>query len=798
MLHSIKLCSDKLSDLPTTPSDLKAVALSSSPHPVPLLVPASPVAVVNANPNVSDSNNLNRVIPNTSKIGPIVNNSNINKGIVHRQLYEYQGKYEESANSAKFHPYLRQGSVVGSSPAAVGAASAIAAATLFPVFQNSVNSNSAANKAQPATTFVIPLNATTSPSGLLTLATKQPTLSSTANSNDATVFINSNSSYANVNYTAQKMKSEIMSEGEETYDSQHHTKEICSIGEELTETKNINKPLIERSNRNSGSVAVDCELAKDQPDPDNIKMFVGQIPKSWDELQLRKMFEQYGRVHNLNVLRDKVTSMSRERKLFVGMLNKKYNEADVRQLFTGHGIVEECTVLRDQNGQSKGCAFVTFATKHNAIGAIKALHQSRTMEGCSAPLVVKFADTQKEKDQKKIQQLQHSIVGITALTTSATGGIVGLAPTTANGLSPATALMPSPLTAASIRSNSSMSAALAAVSNPIVPTTAAMSIQPSLLTAGGSPQQTSPYQTNTDAMNASAAQLQLFHQLQVFGLHPTQYLQGLNFTPDHSVTTTSLSPAASNTTHASVGATDASSQSHNTVGSGLLSTRSISMQNLVTLATLGGHNYSQTQSLQPHRHVIQSQQQHYQQPSGGITYTSGQSLSASTQAHGHMAHLLQTPIPMVAPSLTGTTSNTLWPRGESFTSPYASTLNPMSNGTSFAAAVSPLSTTALRAAAVGVAGKQVEGPDGSNLFIYHLPQEFTDTDLASTFVPFGNVLSAKVFIDKQTNLSKCFGFVSYDNPHSASAAIQAMHGFQIGTKRLKVQLKRSKDAAKPY
>ena len=90
------------------------------------------------------------------------------------------------------------------------------------------------------------------------------------------------------------------------------------------------------------------------------------------------------------------------------------------------------------------------------------------------------------------------------------------------------------------------------------------------------------------------------------------------------------------------------------------------------------------------------------------------------------------------------------------------------------------------------------GPEGSNLFIYHLPNDVKDDDLIQMFAPFGSVVSAKVFIDKYTSLSKCFGFVSYDNPLSAQSAIQAMNGFQIGTKRLKVQLKRPKDANKPY
>ncbi|CAG5083458.1 Similar to celf2: CUGBP Elav-like family member 2 (Danio rerio) [Cotesia congregata] len=183
-------------------------------------------------------------------------------------------------------------------------------------------------------------------------------------------------------------------------------------------------------------------------------MFVGQVPHDMEENDLRTMFEEFGRVHQINVLRNKYTGSHQgccfvtfytrraalaaqnalhnikifngmhrpvqmkpadsghrnDRKLFVGMLSKKYSENDVRNMFDVYGAIEECSVLRDNStGQSRGCAFVTFATKQHAINAIKALHHSRTMEGCSSPLVVKFADTQKEKDQKRLQQYQANL-----------------------------------------------------------------------------------------------------------------------------------------------------------------------------------------------------------------------------------------------------------------------------------------------------------------------------------------------------------------------------------------------------
>ena len=91
-----------------------------------------------------------------------------------------------------------------------------------------------------------------------------------------------------------------------------------------------------------------------------------------------------------------------------------------------------------------------------------------------------------------------------------------------------------------------------------------------------------------------------------------------------------------------------------------------------------------------------------------------------------------------------------------------------------------------------------QGPEGANLFIYQVPPEFTDADLISHFSPYGNILSAKIFLDKNTGESKGFGFVSYDDPASANVAITAMNGVQIGSRRLRVQHKKPKERGRPY
>jgi CUG-BP- and ETR3-like factor len=86
-----------------------------------------------------------------------------------------------------------------------------------------------------------------------------------------------------------------------------------------------------------------------------------------------------------------------------------------------------------------------------------------------------------------------------------------------------------------------------------------------------------------------------------------------------------------------------------------------------------------------------------------------------------------------------------------------------------------------------------QGPSGSNLFVFHLPNEWKEEDLYYHFKDFGTIISCRIMRDRQTNRSRGFGFVSYDNAMSATMAVQRMNGFQAGSKRLKVDIKKGED-----
>mmetsp|Transcript_62846 Transcript_62846/g.187370 ORF Transcript_62846/g.187370 Transcript_62846/m.187370 type:complete len:455 (-) Transcript_62846:107-1471(-) len=82
------------------------------------------------------------------------------------------------------------------------------------------------------------------------------------------------------------------------------------------------------------------------------------------------------------------------------------------------------------------------------------------------------------------------------------------------------------------------------------------------------------------------------------------------------------------------------------------------------------------------------------------------------------------------------------------------------------------------------------GPPGCNLFVFHLPDDWTDDDLHEYFAPHGNVVSAKVMKELGTGRSRGFGFVSYEDRVSAATAIKKMQGYKILGKRLKVEFKK--------
>ncbi|KAL6499489.1 condensin subunit [Orobanche gracilis] len=417
---------------------------------------------------------------------------------------------------------------------------------------------------------------------------------------------------------------------------------------------------------------------------ERVKLFVGQVPKHMTESQLLAMFKEFALVDEVDIIKDKATRASRgcgfvicpsreeadkavnachnkktlpgacsplqvkyadgelerlEYKLFVGMLPKNVSDAEVSDLFSEYGTIKDLQILRGTLQTSKGCAFLKFEKKEQALAAIEALNGKHKMEGSTIPLVVKWADTEKERQARKAQK------------------------------------------------------ALSQASS--VPT-AESSQHPS-----------------------------------IFGALPMGYMPAYN------------------------------GYGYQTPGTyGLMQYRLPPLQNQHAFPNLMISPFNQGSSGRGITPDLPS----------GIAPRNFAGFSRPFPA------LRRVHYPMA------------YPEGIRQLGASSGSLSP-STARSQHAASSSVSMTSRG---------QIEGPPGANLFIYHIPQEFGDDELANAFQCFGRVLSAKVFVDKSTGVSKCFGFVSYDSPAAAHNAIDTMNGFQLGGKKLKVQLKRDHKQNKSY
>ena len=77
---------------------------------------------------------------------------------------------------------------------------------------------------------------------------------------------------------------------------------------------------------------------------------------------------------------DVSTCFAEDRKLFVGMISRSLTEDQLRAMFEPYGEIEDLTILRNQDQTSRGCAFVKYSQSSEAEEAVSALHHSQTME----------------------------------------------------------------------------------------------------------------------------------------------------------------------------------------------------------------------------------------------------------------------------------------------------------------------------------------------------------------------------------------------------------------------------------
>eukprot|EP01065_Artemidia_motanka_P053588 TRINITY_DN9983_c3_g1_i1.p2 TRINITY_DN9983_c3_g1~~TRINITY_DN9983_c3_g1_i1.p2 ORF type:complete len:406 (+),score=170.22 TRINITY_DN9983_c3_g1_i1:58-1218(+) len=93
-------------------------------------------------------------------------------------------------------------------------------------------------------------------------------------------------------------------------------------------------------------------------------------------------------------------------KLFIGQVPQSLSNQELRDLFVPFGRVVEAAAVVDREGQSRGCAFVRYSDAAHADAAIAALHKSRQFPGQRHPLIVRLATSEEDKKRMRKERME--------------------------------------------------------------------------------------------------------------------------------------------------------------------------------------------------------------------------------------------------------------------------------------------------------------------------------------------------------------------------------------------------------
>ncbi len=72
------------------------------------------------------------------------------------------------------------------------------------------------------------------------------------------------------------------------------------------------------------------------------------------------------------------------------------------------------------------------------------------------------------------------------------------------------------------------------------------------------------------------------------------------------------------------------------------------------------------------------------------------------------------------------------------------------------------------------------------LYVGNLSYQTTEDSLRNHFASFGNVVSSKIIVDRETGSSKGFGFIEMGSDQEAAAAIAGTNGSEFEGRNLRV------------